>query len=316
MNTLFSAFRFIAMIAFLGVLSSGIFSPSLNAQSTEGNVISAQISEIEIKGTTDLESSQIMFLIESQEGEPLDRKMIRRDIHTIFQMKLFEDVTAEVELQDESESGEKGYLLRYVVKERPRLDVIKFEGILLAERTEIEEKMTLVQHDPYDPDKIMVNEQIILEHYRSEGYPRVRVNSRIEPVDSKTETEGKRFRVIFEIEEKPRVYLSDIYISGTKFYSELDIKRFIMSSEIDCVSWANQSGLFREEMINQDLSLITQHYLKQGFIKVFIDKPDVMLIHNPDYSRVDVRLKISEGEQYFTGKIDVSGDILGDSKTS
>ncbi len=312
MNTLFSAFRFIAMIAFLGVLSSGIFSPSLNAQSTEGNVISAQISEIEIKGTTDLESSQIMFLIESQEGEPLDRKMIRRDIHTIFQMKLFEDVTAEVELQDESESGEKGYLLRYVVKERPRLDVIKFEGILLAERTEIEEKMTLVQHDPYDPDKIMVNEQIILEHYRSEGYPRVRVNSRIEPVDSKTETEGKRFRVIFEIEEKPRVYLSDIYISGTKFYSELDIKRFIMSSEIDCVSWANQSGLFREEMINQDLSLITQHYLKQGFIKVFIDKPDVMLIHNPDYSRVDVRLKISEGEQYFTGKIDVSGDILGD----
>ncbi len=250
MNTLFSAFRFIAMIAFLGVLSSGIFSPSLNAQSTEGNVISAQISEIEIKGTTDLESSQIMFLIESQEGEPLDRKMIRRDIHTIFQMKLFEDVTAEVELQDESESGEKGYLLRYVVKERPRLDVIKFEGILLAERTEIEEKMTLVQHDPYDPDKIMVNEQIILEHYRSEGYPRVRVNSRIEPVDSKTETEGKRFRVIFEIEEKPRVYLSDIYISGTKFYS--------------------------------------------------------------DYSRVDVRLKISEGEQYYIGKIDVSGDILGD----
>ena len=60
--------------------------------------------------------------------------------------------------------------------------------------------------------------------------------------------------------------------------------------------------------------MISQHYLKNGFIKVFIEKPDVTLIHNPDYSRVDVRLNISEGNQYFTGKIDVSGDLLGDKK--
>ena len=144
------------------------------------------------------------------------------------------------------------------------------------------------------------------------GYNGVRVKIRIEAVESSHESEGKKFRVVFEMEEKPRVYLSDIYISGTKFYSELDIKRFILSSEIDCVAWANQSGLFREEMINQDLSLITQHYLKNGFIKVFIEKPDVTLIHNPDYSRVDVRLNITEGDQYYSGKISVSGDILGE----
>ncbi len=242
----------------------------------------------------------------------MDRKTIRKDIHSIYQMKLFEDVRAEVEEQDTAASGAKGYLLRYVVEERPRLSEVKLEGVLLVERTEIEEKMTLLQYDPYDPEKIAVNEQIILEHYRSEGYPRVRVNSRIETVDTDLENEGEKFRVVFELDEKPRVYLTDIYVSGTKFYSELDIKRFIMSSEIDCVSWANQSGLFREEMINQDLSLITQHYLKKGYIKVFVDKPEVTLIHNPDYSRVDVRLNISEGDQYFTGIIEVSGDVLGE----
>ena len=97
--------------------------------------------------------------------------------------------------------------------------------------------MTLVQYDPFDQEKIVVNEQIILEYYRSEGYPGVRVKSRVEDVESSLESEGKKFRVVFEMEEKPRVYLSDIYISGTKFYSELDIKRFILSSEIDCVAW-------------------------------------------------------------------------------
>ena len=274
--------------------------------------MSASIAEIEIKGTSELESSQIMFLIESQVGNVLDRKIIRRDIHAIYKMKLFEDVQAEVEELDEGESGEKSYLLRYLVKERPRLAEVKLKGVLLVERTVIEEKMTLLQYDPYDPEKIALNEQIILEHYRSEGYPRVSVNSIIETVEADADNAGERFRVVFEMNEAPRVYLTDIYVSGTKYYSELEIKRFILSSEIDCVSWANQSGLFREEMINQDLSVITQHYLKKGYIKVFVDKPEVTLIHNPDYSRVDVRLDISEGDQYFIGKIEVSGDVLGD----
>ena len=312
MNFLSSVFRFLFGIVFLGFLCLCNFNQVLYAQTTSSADLLSLISEIEIKGTSDLESSQILFLIESQVGEPLSRKAVRRDIHSIYQMKLFEDVQAEVKLQDFEESGAKGYLLRFVVKERPRLAEVKLVGVMLVERTEIEEKMTLVQYDPFDQEKIAVNEQIILEHYRSEGYSGVRVKSRVEAVESSLESEGKKFRVVFEMEEKPRVYLSDIYISGTKFYSELDIKRFILSSEIDCVAWANQSGLFREEMINQDLSLITQHYLKNGFIKVFIEKPDVTLIHNPDYSRVDVRLNITEGDQYYSGKISVSGDILGE----
>jgi len=312
MYTLSSVPRILVTLVFLAVLSLSVFSRFTSAQTTGSAGLSASIAEIEIKGTSELESSQIMFLIESQVGNVLDRKIIRRDIHAIYKMKLFEDVQAEVEELDEGESGEKSYLLRYLVKVRPRLAEVKLKGVLLVERTVIEEKMTLLQYDPYDPEKIALNEQIILEHYRSEGYPRVSVNSIIETVEADFENAGERFRVIFEMNEAPRVYLTDIYVSGTKYYSELEIKRFIMSSEIDCVSWANQSGLFREEMINQDLSVITQHYLKKGYIKVFVDKPEVTLIHNPDYSRVDVRLNISEGDQYFIGKIEVSGDVLGD----
>ena len=312
MYTLSSVPRILVTLVFLAVLSLSVFSRFTSAQTTGSAGLSASIAEIEIKGTSELESSQIMFLIESQVGDVLDRKIIRRDIHAIYKMKLFEDVQAEVEELDEGESGKKSYLLRYLVKERPRLAEVKLKGVLLVERTVIEEQMTLLQYDPYDPEKIALNEQIILEHYRSEGYPRVSVNSIIETVEADADNAGERFRVVFEMNEAPRVYLTDIYVSGTKYYSELEIKRFILSSEIDCVSWANQSGLFREEMINQDLSVITQHYLKKGYIKVFVDKPEVTLIHNPDYSRVDVRLNITEGDQYFIGKIEVSGDVLGD----
>ena len=110
MNSPFLVFRFLAIIAFLGEIYSVIFITNIKAQELETADRTSQISEIEIKGTSDLESSQIIFLIESQIGESLDRKMIRRDIHSIYEMNLFEDVTAEVELINEDESGLKGYL--------------------------------------------------------------------------------------------------------------------------------------------------------------------------------------------------------------
>ena len=52
-------------------------------------------------------------------------------------------------------------------------------------------------------------------------------------------------------------------------------------------------------MVNQDLALISQQYLKNGFIKVFIDKPQVTIVNNPDYSWLEVRL-ISQRDLSFT----------------
>ncbi len=312
MKILHYFFHILISFLFLGILQNLIFHVPIFAQMKNVSESSGYISEIEIKGTSDLESSQIIFLIQSQIGDILDRRKIRKDIHSIYKMNLYDDVQAIV-IKESNLDGNNGYLLRFLVNEKPRLEGVNIKGVLLEEKSVIEEKMTLLKHDPFDKEKILLNEQIILEHYRGEGFPNVKVKSRIKLIENTSETKNY-FMVFFEIEETPPVFITDIYVSGTNFFSELDIKRLIMSSEIDCVSWANRSGLFREEIINNDLAMITQQYLKNGFIKVFIEKPDVTLIHNADYSRVEVRMNISEGDQYFTGEIKVSGEIIGDEK--
>ena len=309
MNILLIFNRVIIFFLFIAILKSIIFNLHIFAQKSNLKESSSYISDIEIEGTSDLESSQIIFLIESQIGDILDRRKIRKDIHTIFKMNLFDDVQAEVIKKKKLDD----YVLRFLVKERPKLEGIKIEGVFKTEKSIIEEKITLKKHDSYDQEKILLNEQIIVEHYRGEGYPNVGVTSNVEVVEEK-DGSPKRLLVIFKINETPPVFLTDIIINGTNFYSELDIKRFIMSSEIDCVSWANNSGLFREEIINNDLAMITQQYIKNGFIKVFIEKPEVTLIHNDYYSRVEIRLKILEGDQYYTGKINVTGEIISDEK--
>ena len=277
------------------VLFSGVLAFESKAQDP-----SQTINNIEIVGTSDLEKSQILFIIESQVGEALDQRKLRQDVHILHEMNLYRDVQLEVE------PGENGYILRYRLKELARLADIQIQGVTLVSKTEIEKQLTIKIQDVYDVVKLRENEEIILEEYRKEGYPKVKVRSRVVEVDE------MNYEIIFEIDEKPRVFLTDIYINGTQFYTELDIKRFILSAEIDCFSWMTQSGVFREEMINQDLALISQQYLKNGFIKVFINKPQVTIINNPDFSWLEVRLNIDEGSQYYTGNVEISGDILGD----
>ena len=257
------------------------------------------IQDIEVSGTSDLEAAQILYQIESQVGDPLDRRSIRKDLHTIYEMGLFVDARAEVS------PVEDGYRLRFVVQERPRLAEVNVTGIVQISKDQTIKKLTIKALDFYDPVKVEENIEIIRNEYRKEGFPRVVIRSRIE------EQTPEQYRLFFEVMERPSVFLADIRVSGTKFLSELDIKRLILSAEIDCFSWMNNSGIFQEEMVNQDLALITQRYLKNGYIKVFLDKPKVAFIHNPDYTRVDLQLHITEGDQYFTGKVDLSGDILG-----
>ncbi len=256
------------------------------------------ITEIEVEGTNDLEASQILFNLESQVSYPIDRQKIIHDIKTIYQMGIFQDVRAEVDIQ------EFGYLLRFVVVERPRVQTVRIRGRKLVSEDDIVEKLKTKNGEIYDPVKVKQDVKMISDLYREKGYVKIKVTSAI---DKKTE---KQYVVDFIINEHPKVFLTNIHVSGNKLYSDLQIKRFILSSEIDCISWANSSGVFQEERVNQDLSLIAQNYLKEGYIKVFIDKPEVILSHNPDYSWLAVYLNIKEGEQYFTGKVEVTGDLL------
>ena len=258
------------------------------------------IRDVEIDGTSELEASQLLLQLESTIGADLDRRQVRNDLHTIFATGTFTDVRAEVEPLPERD----GYRLRFVVLERPRIVSLKVEGIRKISRDETIGTMTIKELDTFDPAKVQENVRIIRDAYRKKGFNRVTITPQV------VELSPTERALTFSIEEQPRVFLTDLSVQGSRFYSELDIKRFIMSAEIDCTSWMNSSGIFQEEMINQDLALIAQQYLKNGYIKVFIDKPDVELVHNADYSRLSVALRITEGEQYFTGKVEVSGDLM------
>ena len=260
-----------------------------------------RIARIEFVGLVNTSQGELLANLKSRVGDPIDARLITNDIKTLFSLGFFLAVKAEAE----DEPG-RGFIVRFVVREKPRVVAVVLQGNSRLDDKELFKDMSVEVGSFYNKAFAESNAEKIRTAYRAKGYLTVKVTPQVEPIDE------QNYRLTYRIEETPRQYITDIHIEGARVFNELELKRLMQSAEVDCFDWINDSGVFNEDKINQDLQIITARYLEQGYVRVFIDKPQVTLVRYPEYSKVLVRLHISEGAQYFAGKIDIAGDILGD----
>lgn len=274
--------------------------PRVEAQETPSLVIL----DIEINGLRNISEGEIFTQLASRRGSNLDLQLVTRDIKSIYALGFFEDVRSEIE-----EIEGKGLVLRFLVRENPRVVALTFSGNTQISDKKVVEVLKLQLGGYYKKSDSAASLEAIRALYRAEGYLNVKLDVQV------THRDEFSYIIHIRIDESPRLYITDIrVVSKTKVFSELEIQRMMQSAEVDCFDWANDSGLFDEQKINQDLQTITSRYLRIGYVRVFIDKPKITLVHNREFSRIIVELDISEGEQYFTGTVDIQGDILGDKR--
>jgi outer membrane protein insertion porin family len=257
--------------------------------------------DIQFQGTVNSSHGELLANLASRVGAPLDATLVTRDIKTLYSLGYFEQVRAEAE-----EVPGRGVILRFVVKEKPRVVAVQLRGNTQLSDADLFKEITVEIGTFYNKPATLQSADKIRAAYRNKGYLRVKVTPDVETVDEYS------YRLVFRIAESPRLYITDIRIHNTQVFSELELKRMMQSAEVDCFDWINDSGVFNEDKINQDLQIISARYLEQGYVRLFIDKPKVTLVNGPEYSRIVVELDVHEGAQYFTGQIDITGDILGD----
>jgi outer membrane protein insertion porin family len=269
-----------------------------------GGQTPAVIVDIQFQGTVNTSTGELLTNLASRVGGPLDAVQVTRDIKTLFGLGYFQQVRAEAE-----EVPGHGFILRFVVKEKPRVVAVALQGNTQLNDKDLFKEITIEVGSFYSKSLAEENADKIRAAYRNKGYLKVKVTPQAEQVDEYS------YRLVFHIEESPRLYITDIRVRGSHVFTEQEILRMMQSAEVDCFDWITDSGVFNEDKVNQDLQIIAARYLEIGYVRLFIEKPKVTLITGPDYSRIVVELNITEGAQYFTGKVDVTGDILGDKQT-
>jgi outer membrane protein insertion porin family len=270
---------------------------------------------IEVQGNRRIEAATVLAKIKTREGDLFSPALIKDDIRALYQLGHFEDV------QVKTEGFENGLKVIFVVKEKPLIREISFEGNDEIDNEDLKKDLTVLPRTAFNIQLIQENAEKIRLRYQDRGF----YNAVIIPVV--TELRGGDRNVVYFIEEGKKVKLTDIIITGNKAVSTREIKKGLKTQEHWFFSFLSRSGTLRMEELREDQETIRNLYYNRGYIQMQIDDPVIeKKVHTkrsfPVFGRLKtataenelvVRININEGDQFRVGAITFKGNsILSD----
>jgi outer membrane protein insertion porin family len=302
---------FIPVVKQSVALTLCVLSLLLGAASPE-SAEAPKITMIEVQGNRRIETATILAKIKSKEGQAFSPAQLKEDIKTLYQLGHFEDV------QVKTEGFENGLKIIFLIKEKPLIREITFEGNQELTLEKLKEGLTLLPRTAFNIQLIEENAEKIRLKYQDEGY----YDAIVVPIIS--ELRGGDRNVIFYIEEGDKVQLAEIVITGNKAISSDEIKEHMKNQEHWFFSFLGRSGTLRTDELKEDLETIRNLYYNLGYIQVQVDEPVIRQKTKikgstviPIKGKLVLTINIKEGDQFKVGSITFKGNsLLSDAEIS
>jgi len=232
--------------------------------------------------------------VKTTEGEFYDPEQIAQDIKSIFNMGYFDDI--EVDVQDTAE----GKIVTFMVRERPAIRKILFEGNKEIDNDKIKDVIDLKPYTVIKEKALQENAEKIKALYAEKGYAGTTVSVSIRPVSNQAAD------VIFEITEGEKVYIKEIAIEGNKAFSDDELEGIMEVSEKK--PWWTPSlknimgliqgsaGVLKWDALERDVGRITAFYHNHGYVDAKVGKPRV----ERKGAELFITIPVEEGERYGT----------------
>jgi outer membrane protein insertion porin family len=278
------------------------------------------IERIEFYGNRRVRQDTLRARIFSREGDPYSADAARRDFQALWNTQFFEDVRLEVE---DSPDHPDEKILIFHLTERPIIRRIEYKGNKSITESDIldafkDKKVGLSVESQFDPTKIMRAEVIIKALLAEHGRQFAIVKPTYERIPA-----ANAVKLVFNIDEGPKVKVGRLIIKGNKAFSDRRIIRAMRNDRpygiplyLTFVPVGDKT--FDRDKLDEDLEVgIRGLYRDHGYFKVSVT-PDT--IKTVDVSRggipgpwpgvgskhgkaTDITISIEEGEQYRMGKL-------------
>lgn len=263
-----------------------------------GNLFAAGqlIQAVEFQGNKRTSAETINAVIKTKPGGSLIPQTIDSDIKALYALGQFKDIRVE------SSPVAGGIKITYVLEERPIIAEIGFSGNHKIKSDELRSEVNQHSFAALDEKSIAESMEKIRAAYAKKGYY-------LAAVDYHTEaTESGESKLIFDVRENQGVIVRRVMFIGNKVFSDKELRGLIRTREKTAFSFLTGSGKYEDEMLNNDVMMLTYHYLNHGYLKVKVLPPKVTISKDKRY--IFVTFQVHEGNQYKIGKVSVSGDIL------
>jgi len=258
----------------------------------------AVIREVQVTtppGAAPVAAAVVRAQMQSRPGATFAPETLSEDIKRLYGTGRFADVAVEVKTVGDQ------VVIEVQVRSKPEVAEVVFQGNT-AFRDRRLQRLIETESGGYVDEAAMVRDATVLrEHYLSKGHAGTQVEPQLQPI-----ADSDQVRVVFAIEEQPRLRVRAVEFLGNVAYSDRELRELIQSRG---GWWRRQfrRSFLRDEVLEIDQSRLQQFYQRNGYLD-FELRDVVVRPHAPGSSDVTLVFDLHEGEPYSVSEVTLTGN--------
>jgi outer membrane protein insertion porin family len=241
------------------------------------------IGAIKVAGNRRITSDDIVAYLTEKVGQTFSPEGLAKDVRELWNSGFFDDI--EVDL--EREGGKVS--LRFLVRERPNISAIEFEGNAEIETDDLMEAIEVKPNSIVSYPAIQRSIQKIRDKYAEQGYFLAEASDEVLP------QKNNEVKIKFKVIEHGRVSVRRVTFIGNTSVSSEELRATMYTGNPGLLAFGS-GGPFRQDAFERDMAVISALYYDRGYLQVSINTPRIML--TPDRNGVELSITIDEGPRY------------------
>ena len=250
-------------------------------------LMGATVSQIKVTGNQRMDSESIRILSDVKVGDNVGENRTNQIAKKLQESGYFSKINVQM----------RGNTLNINVTEAPIINMVTVEGNDEISTDDLKKEIRIKERAAYDESVIGADVQRMLTIYQRKGF----FGTKIEP--QKIELDGNRVNVVYEITEGHPTWITKIEFEGNKKFRDSVLRGEILSRQHAWWRFLNQFDTFDEDRIQYDGQMLSQFYLRNGYVDFNVK--DIKGTFTPTREYYSVVFTVDEGPQYDFGKLTI-----------
>jgi outer membrane protein insertion porin family len=265
-----------------------------------------KVASIEIRGNKKIELPAIQGRLTLKPGDPYTPENVRGQIKILYDTGYFEDV------QVETESTPQGLALIFLVREKPFITEIVFDGNEELSDDKLKEKITIKSQAFLDQQQAKESAEKIRLAYQEDGF----FNAQVIPVVQTLDEDRKR--LTFFVKEGDKAKVKTVNFDGMKAATKDEMFKVMATREwvpwhglftqLKLPSFLSDAGVLKREEMNNDVERIREVLLNRGYLNAQVGLPSIEL--SEDKKWFVVTYAVLEGEPFTVSEVGFRGNTV------
>lgn len=255
---------------------------------SSSEVESKIVKAIEVKGNKTISIATVLSKIKTRVGQPYIQSVISDDLKRLYNTGYFADVRVD------REDFEGGFKVFIYLEEKPIIEEVTFSKTKYIKSRKMIKEMKTKKGKFLDRKTLQDDINLIKDMYIQKGLTTAEVDAEtfVNDITNKAS-------VHFIIKEGQRVRIKRINIEGNESFKDKQILKVMKTK----AKWWFNSGILKDEVIEEDMERVMSFYEQEGFIDAVAD-------YRVEYlpkGWINVHIDILEGQRYYVGDIAING---------